>query len=430
MLALLGIATILSLTVLLLFDRLSVVVGLILIPTMFALLGGFGAQLGGFYEQGIKAVAPTAATFMFAILYFGVVTDAGLLKPIIDKVVRHVGHCPVRVCLGTAILCVLVHLDGAAAVCFLLTVKTMLPIYERLGLDRRILAGICGLAAGINILPWVAPVLRSSAVMHVSPGMIFQPLWVPAMVGLAYLLLMAGWLGRRERRRLGQLAVQPQVLLEEPEQNSETISRPQLFKVNALLTLVILVIIVLAVYPPIVVFMIGLALALLINYPAPTAQMERLIAHARPALIMASILLASGVFTGVLHGAGMLDAIAYTAADGVPNEFGRFLPLLVAVISAPLSLLFDPDSYYFGVLPVLAQVHQQLGGDPLDMARASLMGLHTVGATLSPNTPVTFLLTSLCGISIGQHQRFLWAWALGGSWVMTAAALLVGAFSV
>jgi CitMHS family citrate-Mg2+:H+ or citrate-Ca2+:H+ symporter len=436
MLALLGVLTIVVLTLLLLFDKISVVVGLILIPTVFALLAGFAADLGSFYEQGIKSVAPTAATFVFAILYFGVVSDAGLLKPIIDYVVRQVGHCPVKVALGTAILCVMIHLDGAAAVCFLITIKTMLPLYERIGMDRRVLAAICGLAAGINILPWVAPVLRSAAVLHVSPAEIFHPLLLPALAGLAYLVGVAYVLGKREQRRLqagvGVTSAGPAAAVDDSaaDTDDEHLHRPQLFWFNALLTLAILIIIIFGLYPPVVVFMIGLGLALLVNYRSPRQQMDRLISHARPALIMAAILLASGVFTGVLHGTGMLTAIAEGAAASVPASFGRLIPLLVAIVSVPLSLLFDPDSYYFGVLPVLAHMYGQLGGEPIDLARASLMGMHTVGATLSPNTPVTFLLISLCGITLGQHQRFLWAYAVGGSWLMTAVAVLVGAITV
>lgn len=436
MLALIGVLTIVVLTLLLLFDKVSVVVGLILIPTVFALIAGFAGDLGGFYEAGIKSVAPTAATFVFAILYFGIVTDAGLLKPIIDYVIRQVGHCPVKVCVGTALLCVLIHLDGAAAVCFLITIKTMLPLYERIGMDRRVLATLCGLAAGINILPWVAPVLRSAAVLHLSPAEIFHPLLLPALAGLVYLGGVAYWLGRRERKRLAAgialstagPAIAAGGTALEPE--DEQWHRPKLFWANALLTLGILVIIVFGLYPPVVVFMIGLGIALLINYPKPRDQMDRLISHARPALVMAAILLASGVFTGVLHGTGMLTAIAESAAESVPASFGHLIPLLVAIVAVPLSLLFDPDSYYFGVLPVLAHMYGQLGGEPVDLARASLMGMHTVGATLSPNTPVTFLLISLCGITLGQHQRFLWAYALGGSWLMTAVAVAVGAINL
>ncbi|OZI37242.1 citrate transporter [Bordetella genomosp. 10] len=434
MLIALGLATILSLTVLLLMDRISAVAGLILIPTVFAILGGFGPELGKMYVAGVKTVASTAATFVFAILYFGVVTDAGLLRPVIRAIVRRVGACPLRIAVGTAVLCVLVHLDGAAAVCFLVTVNAMMPLYDKLGMDRRVLACICGLGAGINILPWVAPVLRSSAVLHMTPMEIFRPLIVPAVVGVLYLLAVAAYLGAKERRRVAAGAVgtageagecgHAEAVADDDGQLA------RLFWFNAVVTLVILAVIIWGVYQPMVVFMAGTAIVLIVNYPRPRDQMERLNAHAKAALMMAAILLASGVFAGVLHETGMLKAIAEGAAHAFPQGSGRFIPLIIALLSAPMSVLFDPDSYYFGVLPILSQMYASLGGEPVEVARASLMGLHTVGATLSPNTPVTFLLIGMTGITLGQHQRYLWKYALGGSFAMTAAALLCGAIGI
>jgi CitMHS family citrate-Mg2+:H+ or citrate-Ca2+:H+ symporter len=96
----------------------------------------------------------------------------------------------------------------------------------------------------------------------------------------------------------------------------------------------------------------------------------------------------------------------------------------------PLSLLFDPDSFYFGVLPVIAQVAGQHGIPPVQVAQAALLGQMTTGFPISPLTPATFLVAGLSGVELGAHQRFSIPWLFGASVMMTLAAVLFGRFAL
>jgi citrate-Mg2+:H+ or citrate-Ca2+:H+ symporter, CitMHS family len=93
----------------------------------------------------------------------------------------------------------------------------------------------------------------------------------------------------------------------------------------------------------------------------------------------------------------------------------------------PLSLVFTPDAYYFGVLPVLAETAHGLGTDPAEVARAAILGQMTTGFPLSPLTASTFILIGLSGVNLGDHQRFIFPWAFGTTLVMTAVAYATGA---
>ncbi|MGY2290010.1 CitMHS family transporter [Pseudomonas sp. SDO528_S397] len=428
MLATLGLVTILCLLAAVMSKRLSPLVALIALPIIAALLGGFGLQTSAFIITGIKNVAPVVGMFVFAILFFGIMTDAGMLDPIIDRILRTVGTRPTRIVVGTATLALLVHLDGSGAVTFLVTVPAMLPLYTRLGIDKRILACVAAMAAGVNFLPWTGPVLRSSAALHVPVADLFQPLIPVQIVGLIFVFASAWWLGRREEKRLGlgagaNAGAVPQRVLSDDDLQ---LRRPRLFWVNLVLTVLVMVVMIAGWVDPVVMFMLGTVVALCINYPNVDAQRARIDAHAKTALTMASILLAAGVFTGIMQGTGMLKAIAEVAVAQIPAGHGKVIPAVVGFLSMPLSMLFDPDSYYFGVMPVIAEVGKALGVDPLQVAQASLLGVHTTGFPVSPLTPATFLLVGLCKIELADHQRFTIPFLFAASVLMTLTALLLG----
>ncbi|MGL4386986.1 MAG: CitMHS family transporter [Snodgrassella alvi] len=449
MLALIGILTIATLLFCIMSKRLSPIVALITIPILGAVVALYAVPLfdGGqeivphyttipkMVVAGIAKLAPMAAMFVFAIIFFGVVSDAGMFDPIIAKILKVVGTSPKKIIIGTGVLALIAHLDGNGAVTFLITVPAMLPLYDKLGIDKRILAGITALSAGVNFLPWTGPMIRAAAALDVSTHDLFTPL-IPAQIcGLAFMVFMGWYWGRKEERRLGlaggtagaggdENAVThfaPKELTEEERK----LRRPHLFWPNIILVVLVITGMVATKIPPVVIFMVACCIALTLNYRKPAEQSARINAHAKGALMMASILFAAGVFTGIMGESGMLKAMAVSAGHFVPDALSSHIPFIVSLIAMPLSLVFDPDSYYFGIMPVVANIG---GFPPIEVAQASLLGQMTTGFPVSPLTPATFLLCSLCGVDLADHQRFsipvLWL----ASIVMAIGAVVTGVF--
>jgi len=428
MLAWAGLITIMLTLIAIMSGRISALVALITLPILAALAIGTGGATTTMITDGVRSVTPVMGMFVFAILYFGVMTDAGLLDSIVSAIVRVVGSDPRRIVVGTTLIALVSHLSGSGAVSFLITVTAMLPLYNRLGLDRRVLACAAAMGAGVNILPWSAVTLRAAAVLEISPADLFRPLIIPEAAGTVFVLAVSWWLGTRERARLVGAAELDATSVNPAETAADPLRRPDRFWVNLVLTITIIAILVLGLTEPMIAFMVGTVLALLLNYPDIGEQRRRLEAHAKEALMMACLLFAAGVFSGILTGTGMLTALAQAGTGLLPPQLGPHLAVIVAVLSMPLSLLFDASSFYFGVLPVVAEIGQNFGLEKAQIAQAALLGQMTTGFPVTPLTPSPFLLVGLLRLDLGTHQRYSIGYLFATTIVMTVVAVLIGVF--
>ena len=430
MLPLLGFITIVAILALIMSKKASPLVALLAVPVVASLLLGNGVATAGYMEEGIVRIAPVAVMFVFAILYFSLMNEAGLFDPIVDRVVRFSGNDPRKICVGTAILTACAHMDGSGASTFLIVIPAMLPIYDRIGIDRKVLACVVAMAAGVgNLLPWGGPTIRAAAAIDVSVIDLYLALLPVHAAGLLFVLVSAYWLGARESRRLKPMGSDVDSTTGDGQPASVAPARrPGAFRyaANLLLTVAVIALMVSSVLEPMIAFALGLILAMLINFPNVEDQKSLVERHSQPALTMATILFAAGAFTGILSGSGMLDAMASSTATAIPDSLGGHIPAMLAVLSMPLSFLFDPDSFYFGILPVLSGAAGEFGVAPEQVARAALMGQMTTGFPVSPLTPATFLLVGLSRISLSDHQRFSIPFLFATSLVMSVVAMLLG----
>ena len=187
---------------------------------------------------------------------------------------------------------------------------------------------------------------------------------------------------------------------------------------NAALTVALLTALVMALLPLPVLFMIGFAMAVLINYPTLAEQKARLNDHAGNVLAVAGLIFAAGIFTGILAGTKMVDAMADSVVHLIPPSLGPCIGVVTAMVSVPFTFFISNDAFYFGVLPILAKAGAAYGIGAAEMGRASVIGqpVHL----LSPLVPSTYLLVGLVGVEFDEHQRFTLKWALGSVGVLLA----------
>ncbi|MBD1380525.1 CitMHS family transporter [Metabacillus arenae] len=431
MLALLGFLMIIVFMFLIMTKRMSALIALAVIPILFGVIGGFGLKLGPMMLEGIETVAPTGVMLLFAILYFGIMIDAGLFDPLISTILKIVKGDPLKIVIGTAALSSMIALDGDGTTTYMITVSAMLPLYNRIGMNPLILTCIAMLSFGVmNMTPWGGPTARAVSALQLDVADVFIPL-IPVMAcGIIWIFVTAFILGKKERKRLGVASIQYS-----PEEKHtfqslaataeiDDFKRPKLIWVNLLLTLALLTGLFLSILPLPVLFMVAFALAVLLNYPNLEEQKKRISSHAANALAVVSLVFASGIFTGILSGTEMVDAMANSLISIIPESLGSSMAVITAITSLPFTYFMANDPYYYGVLPIIAKTAAAYGVEPVEIARASILGqpIHA----MSPLMASAYLLVGMAGVDFGEHQKFIFKWALGTAVVMIIAAILFG----
>ncbi|MFJ8165396.1 CitMHS family transporter [Streptomyces sp. NPDC096136] len=200
--------------------------------------------------------------------------------------------------------------------------------------------------------------------------------------------------------------------------------RPRLYWFNAALTAALLTAMIMELLPIPVLFLLGAALALTVNFPHMPDQKARIAAHADNVLNVAGMVFAAAVFTGVLSGTGMVKHMADWLVGAIPDGMGPHMALVTGLLSLPLTYFMSNDGFYFGVLPVLAEAGAAHGVPPLEIARAALVGqaLHMS----SPLVPAVYVLVGMAGVEFGDHTRFTVKWAALTSLVVLGAGMLFG----
>ena len=427
-LAFLGFAMIVVFMALIMAKKLSPFTSLILVPIAFGLLAGYGWDTLKYAMDGIKSVASTFSMMTFAILYFGVMLTAGMFDPMVDKVVAWCKGDPLKVLVGTAVLAAFVSLDGDGTTTVMICCTAMIPIYNRLKIKKIYLANLIILQNCImNLIPWGGPTARVMSVMNLDAGELLAPL-VPGMaLSAVYVIGVSYYLGLKERKRLGIMDISNSVNTVELSDEEREWKRPKMILFNLLLTVAIITSLIMGLASSAILFGVGTAIALVVNYPVQKTQRKVISSLAPDMISVVMMVLGAGVLMGVLNGpedAGMSNAIAQFLVSVIPESLGRYFAVIIAVISAPGTYLLNNDAFYYGVLPPLAATAQAYGFTDLQIGFAALMG--QAFHFLSPLVPFIYLLMDMTEISLAEYQGYIFKCCIGIFVIFMGAGLLLG----
>lgn len=436
-LTLLGLAIIVVTVGLLLKGKTHPIVAMTLIPIVGAVLTGAGvAEISDYYLDGLDRVMNVVVMFIFAIIYFGILSDVGLFEPVITALIRATRGTPLLVTLGTAAIAIVAHLDGSGSTTFLLTIPALLPLYEAMNISRYVLLTIVALSASVmNMLPWGGPVGRASSVIGPSPNEIWTHLLPVQGVAIVLVFIVAAMFGLVESRRSGAGqaagAVNVSAIAEDFARTQQEERSKLKFTqrtgawvswVNALITVALIGVLVSGLASPAPTFLVGTALLLVINFASLEDQSDVLRRHAPTALSMAGVILAAAMFLGILDGTGMLEQIALSLIAVLPEAVGPYIHIIVGLLGVPLDLATSTDAYYFSVLPIVQQTAEAFGVSGMGAASAMIVG-NVIGTFVSPFSPALWLALGLARGEMGKYIRLAfpvcWAFSIAlvlGAW--------------
>lgn len=423
---------------------------LILIPLLFTLIGSFLGLytsqvselkeianptlidqiliIGDWSVSGIRSVSVTGIMLLFAILYFAIMLNAGLFDPVTNKMIQFAKGDPLKILFATAVVAAAVSLNGDGTTTTLIVCTAFIPIYKKLNLKMMNLGVLTILMNTImNLLPWGGPTARVISVLNLDEQEILRALTPGMIVAIVFMLGVSIYMGLKERKRIGIQTLTNQdieALTTATDEKELALKRPEKVWINAIMTILLIIMLIRGTFPSVFLFLTGTVLALVINYKSLKDQKDRIQDNAGDAVQVVILVLGAGIFMGLFTGSGMADALALSLANIIPVSWGRFWGLIVAILSAPGTFFLSNDAFYYGVLPVLAEAGTAYGFTPMELGVASLLG--QAYHLLSPLVAFIYLLLNLTGLDMGEWQKESAKWATGIFVIFIALTAITG----
>ncbi|MCD8148582.1 MAG: hypothetical protein LUE92_03245 [Clostridiales bacterium] len=243
-----------------------------LVPIAAALLMGYApSEVNTFIGDGIKSVGSTLFLMVFAVLYFGILHEAGVFRALVRFVMRFLGNSVLGTLLITAVIGMLTQLDGSGATTALCTIPTVKPIYERQNIRTEALLLVESLASGVFcLLPWAPGLVEASAYVGVEVYDVFLfilPLFVFSIILIFLFCIPVSIVEKRHGAGLSQ---------EEFKELKESLHEPLELPLgkgvaifDSVFTVILMALLLAGKLPSNLSFAFGYAVLIVVNFPNP-----------------------------------------------------------------------------------------------------------------------------------------------------------------
>ncbi|MFD1485536.1 citrate:proton symporter [Lacticaseibacillus baoqingensis] len=410
-------------------NKLSILGALVIVPLVFGVIivlftsATFGDMFKWitdalFYSVDSKTgdvslgVVSPGLLILFAVMYFDLMLDVGLFDPLCCFFIRKAKGDPLKVTMATVLTATVVTMNGDTTTTIIICVAAFLELYRSLHMSLLYLAILIVTPIGIfNQLPWGGPTISNATALGVSVNGLFKSLLPGMLAAEVFAIGLAWYFGRKERRRLewdASGAGGPDKAMLERMQDAirnknPELKRPKMYAFNLILTFGILYLLIVGAAHGAILFMIGTALVVTLNYREVSLINERLDAVAADALGPALASFGAGVFSGVLTGSGMATGLAQGITAIIPASLGSHMAPIYSIISAPAICFLPQDAFYFGIAKVVANVMNNFGITQMQAAVASMVGQSF--RLISPVIPALYMLTDQTELNFVDFQK-------------------------
>lgn len=398
-----------------------------LVPIVACLIMGFSpAEINGFIGNGIKSIGGTLFLIIFAVLFFGILHEAGVFQALIQLVMRFLGNSVLGSMWIAALISMVTQMDGSGATTALCTIPAMRPIFERQNIRMEALLLIESLASGILcLLPWAPGLCEAAAYVGVEPYDVFRfliPLTVFSLVALMVLCIPLSML--EKRRGAGMSQAEFERMRDEINKTVEFPFGKKIAIFDGLLTLALMVAMISGLAKTNFAFALCFGIIFLVNFPKRNAQKEYFARQAPLVLNMAFTMLGVAVLVGVNNGTGALGEIAAWIIGNTPPSFLSHLLFLLCLISMPLSITLGGSKNSI-ILPAIIPLVVQFGVTPVQVV-GTVFATGVISANLNLFNAAPYLALGLAGVEMKDHLKYSLLPVYGFSLLMVGFMVLTG----
>lgn len=388
-----------------------------------ALIMGYSFRdLSGFLKTGFGIIGPVVFLMVFAILYFQILDEANVFKLLTRWIMKHVGNNVIAVTVVTDILSMVTILEGSGATCALCTIPPLRPVYEKMNIRREALMLVFTFGGGaLLFMPW-CPAINEQMAYVGSTSMVGFNMLIPVMVFCIVLsLIVAVVVGVLEQRHAGKLSEEEFAEVKKSIDEATKVDegdekKHKLMIFDVIFTLVLVASLFSGFTNPNIIFALGLAVLLIVNFGSNKEQGAYLRRQSGRIIGIVVTMFGLAVYLGVANGTGAFNDLAKFLTSGVSNDILIHLPLIICLCVVPLQIFLGNASPAI-IVPAIAGLVQPLGVDPIAFMALYFAG-HTVSTNLCLFSATPYLALELAGVDIKSQLKFstipciLYSWAI------------------
>ena len=388
--------------------RIPMYLVLMLIPILAALFLGYSLTDISTSIMGKlnETMASAGFLLLFALIYFNLLMETGMFETIVNVMIKPFGSRMnvVILIILTTVLSLLCALTAQISVTYLIIFPILLPLYKKLKLNREYCFILCQTALAVMMwLPWSPAIVNVSVVLGCEATELSVAASQAAVCMVPGILFQWIYMAWRHKKDTGSLFLTVdgagEAAAEEAQEEKKKLVRPKLFWPNLLVFLILMVGLLKFGIPAYLLFMIGTAYMILVNYPRDFGPLLERAGKQFMGLFL--FMIGISIYLAVFTDMGMVNALGEAIAGSFPDFLARYMHIILLAVCV-VCIRYVPNRVFTMLYPVLVATGAQYGFLGMAMIAPFIINL-TLATGSTPLNPPNFLGCSLLEIDANHY---------------------------
>lgn len=335
---------------------------LFIVPILCALVLGYSVEETSTFvvEQLASMMKSAGFMLLFAFLYFQMLTESGMFDTIVTTITDKLGAK-----MNVVVIMILTTLIGGFSIltgnftpAYLITFPLLVPLYKKFDFDREAAFIIAQTAmSAMCFIPWGIGMAYTASSAGLDANELASASVPWALCFIPAIILQWVYFGIRHKKRVGTFqAVATEVHGEEAKENPNR--RPQLFWVNLIIFILVLVALGIFGIKPYFVFIFATVITALINYPKNFGEIFNKVGVTYMNILI--MLLAINVYQAVFNNTGMVGAISDGLMKVCPSFLLRYIHIILLLLSVVIIYVI-PFQIFNALYPIFISIGAGFG---------------------------------------------------------------------